>query len=191
MDPQSDTFTTLVHALQEALPSPIPSSASPMAQPGNFSGEAAACSGFLLQCSLYLEMQPQLFPTERSKIAFIISLLSGRALQWAEALWNADSPQVNSLESFVEHFREVFSLSTTKVYHQLYMMSCYSYNKQIHPSMSTHSVAGMIRPCSQCSAVGWTPLFVDTSMRTRWVSRASSSKQAVYPSTWLPATQSP
>ncbi len=116
MDPQSDTVTTLVHALQEALPSPIPPSASPMAQPGNFSGEAAACSGFLLQCSLYLEMQTQLFPTERSKIAFIISLLSGRALQWAEALWNADSPQVNSLESFVEHFREVFSLSTTKVF---------------------------------------------------------------------------
>ncbi len=115
MDPQSDTFTTLVHALQEALPSPIPPSTSPIARPGNFSGEAAACSGFLLQCSLYLEMQPQLFPTERSKIAFIISLLSGRALQWAEALWNADSPQVNSLESFVEHFREVFSLSTTKV----------------------------------------------------------------------------
>ncbi len=115
MDPQSDTFTTLVHALQEALPSPIPPSASPMARPGNFSGEAAACSGFLLQCSLYLEMQPQLFSTERSKIAFIYSLLSGRVLQWAEALWNADSPQVNSLESFVEHFREVFSLSTTKV----------------------------------------------------------------------------
>lgn len=54
-------------------------------------------------------------PNRAFKIAFIISLLSGRALQWAEALWNADSPQVNSLESFVEHFREVFSLSTTKV----------------------------------------------------------------------------
>ncbi len=157
MDPQSDTFTTLVHALQEALPSPIPPSASPMARPGNFSGEAAACSGFLLQCSLYLEMQPQLFPTECSKIAFIISLLSGRALQWAEALWNADSPQVNSLESLVEHFREVCPPPKSP-----YMMSCYSYNKQIHPSMSTHSVsapsllvvAGMIRPCSPCSAVG-------------------------------------
>ncbi len=83
----------------------------------------------------------------------------------------------------------------------LYMMSCCSYSKQIHPSMSTHSVsapsllvvAGMIRPCSPCSAVGWTPPFVNTcpSMMTRWVSRASSSNQAVYPSTWLPATQSP
>ncbi len=132
MDPQSDTFTTLVHALQEALPSPIPPSASPMARPGNFSGEAAACSGFLLQCSLYLEMQPQLFPTERSKIAFIISLLSGRALQWAEALWNADSPQVNSLESFVEHFREVFSLSTTKVSVHDELLQLQQANSSIH-----------------------------------------------------------
>uniref|UniRef100_A0A671NAZ2 DUF4939 domain-containing protein n=1 Tax=Sinocyclocheilus anshuiensis TaxID=1608454 RepID=A0A671NAZ2_9TELE len=56
--------------------------ACPMARPASFSGEAAFCSGFLLQCSLYLEMQPHLFVTERTKVSFIISLLSGRALQW-------------------------------------------------------------------------------------------------------------
>uniref|UniRef100_A0A672N6S2 DUF4939 domain-containing protein n=1 Tax=Sinocyclocheilus grahami TaxID=75366 RepID=A0A672N6S2_SINGR len=74
----------------------------------SFSGEAAFCSGFLLQCSLYLEMQPHLFVTERAKVSFIISLLSGRALQWAEALWNAQSPWIHSLDGFVKHFREVF-----------------------------------------------------------------------------------
>uniref|UniRef100_A0A672KWW5 DUF4939 domain-containing protein n=1 Tax=Sinocyclocheilus grahami TaxID=75366 RepID=A0A672KWW5_SINGR len=69
-------------------------------------------SGFLLQCSPYLEMQPHLFVTERVKVSFIISLLSGRALQWAEALWTAQSPGIHSLEDFVRHFREVFGQST-------------------------------------------------------------------------------
>ncbi len=41
------------------------------------------CSGFLLQLSLFIEMQPQKFVSERSKVAFLISLLSGRALLWA------------------------------------------------------------------------------------------------------------
>uniref|UniRef100_A0A672LD72 DUF4939 domain-containing protein n=1 Tax=Sinocyclocheilus grahami TaxID=75366 RepID=A0A672LD72_SINGR len=83
-----------------------------MARPANFSGEAALCSGFLLQCSLYLEMQPHLFVAERAKVSFIISLLSGRALQWAGALWTAQSPCIHSLEGFVKHFREVFGFNT-------------------------------------------------------------------------------
>uniref|UniRef100_A0A672NEZ3 DUF4939 domain-containing protein n=1 Tax=Sinocyclocheilus grahami TaxID=75366 RepID=A0A672NEZ3_SINGR len=74
-----------------------------------FSGEAALCSGFLLQCSLYLEMQPHLFVTKRAKVSFIISLLSGRALHWAESLWKAQSPRIHSLDDFVKHFREVFA----------------------------------------------------------------------------------
>ncbi len=32
-------------------------------------------------------MQPHLYTTEKAKIAFIISLLTGRALQWAETIW--------------------------------------------------------------------------------------------------------
>ncbi len=89
--------------------------ASPMARPTSFSGEAVTCNGFLLQCSLYFELQSHQFTTERAKVAFIISLLTGRALQWAEALWSSQSPRINSLEDFVEHFREVFSQPTTEV----------------------------------------------------------------------------
>ncbi len=89
--------------------------ASPMARPTSFSGEAVTCNGFLLQCSLYFELQSHQFTTERAKVAFIISLLTGRALQWAEALWSSQSPRINLLEDFVEHFREVFSQPTTEV----------------------------------------------------------------------------
>jgi hypothetical protein len=45
---------------------------SPMVKPAPFSGREEDCNGFLLQCSLALEVQPYNFPTERSKISFII-----------------------------------------------------------------------------------------------------------------------
>ncbi len=88
---------------------------SPMARPTSFSGEAVTYNGFLLQCSLYFELQSHQFTTERSKVAFIISLMTDRALQWAEALWSSQSPRISSLEDFVTHFREVFSQPTTEV----------------------------------------------------------------------------
>ncbi|KAK3528828.1 hypothetical protein QTP70_011717 [Hemibagrus guttatus] len=65
--------------------------------------------GFCL-CSLALEMQPQLYPDDRAKVAFIISRLEGKALRWAEPLWTQHHPAVTSLSSFLEHFREVFGM---------------------------------------------------------------------------------
>uniref|UniRef100_A0A9J7XS29 CCHC-type domain-containing protein n=1 Tax=Cyprinus carpio carpio TaxID=630221 RepID=A0A9J7XS29_CYPCA len=85
---------------------------SPMAKPAPFSGSAEECSGFLLQCSLVLEMQPHLYPTELSKVAFIISQLKGKALQWADSIWTQKNPVTQSYTSFVDHFREVFGKPT-------------------------------------------------------------------------------
>ncbi|KAI5102205.1 nephrocystin-4-like, partial [Silurus meridionalis] len=76
--------------------------------PAAFSGEASECRRFLLHVNLYIEMQPQRFPTERSKVAFCISLLSGRALDWAQSLWDAASPATQSYARFTTHFLEVF-----------------------------------------------------------------------------------
>lgn len=101
-----DPFQELVDSLHRVLTPPVtiapasesvspPASsspgpiyaASPMVNPVPYSGSADACSGFLLQCSLALEMELPRFLTERAKISFILSLLTGRALQWAESLW--------------------------------------------------------------------------------------------------------
>ncbi|KAK3554597.1 hypothetical protein QTP70_027889, partial [Hemibagrus guttatus] len=128
MDPSSspsDPLRNLVTAVQQALaalpaPAPTPSTttsvntgttssaplyASPMAQPVPYSGSAEDCNGFLLQCSLVLEMQPHLYPTERSKVVFIITQLRGQALLWAESLWSQNSPVTQSYSGFVEHFK--------------------------------------------------------------------------------------
>uniref|UniRef100_A0A673KVX5 DUF4939 domain-containing protein n=1 Tax=Sinocyclocheilus rhinocerous TaxID=307959 RepID=A0A673KVX5_9TELE len=105
----------LVSALRASLtPVTTPSSApvSPMALPASYAGDAAVCGGFLLQVDLFIEMQPQKFTTERSKEAFLISLLNGKALEWARAIWNANSAIINSYDAFKNHFKEVFGSTT-------------------------------------------------------------------------------
>ncbi|KAK3544517.1 hypothetical protein QTP86_014096 [Hemibagrus guttatus] len=101
------TFKAPVSSSASASPSP-PVIASPMAAPASYSGSAEDCNGFLLQCSLALEMQPHLYPDDRAKVAFIISPLDGKALRWAEPLWTQNNSIVSSLSSFTEHFKEVF-----------------------------------------------------------------------------------
>ncbi|KAK3524341.1 hypothetical protein QTP70_028052 [Hemibagrus guttatus] len=100
-DPLRDLIETLRQALA-ALPAPAPTSpaatsantitassvplyVSPMAQPAPYSGLAEDCNGFILQCSLVLEMQSHLHPTERSK--FRNPALQFRTLA-AKSGWN-------------------------------------------------------------------------------------------------------
>ncbi len=46
-----------------------PPSVSPrLAFPDKFNGEPTKCKGFLLQCSLFVNQQPALYPTDSSKI---------------------------------------------------------------------------------------------------------------------------
>ncbi|KAK3544947.1 hypothetical protein QTP86_029196, partial [Hemibagrus guttatus] len=101
------TAPTNSSASAAASPSP-PVIASPVAAPALYSGAAEDCNGFLLQCSLALEMQPHSYPDERAKVAFIVSHLGGKALRWAEPLWTQNHPIMSSLPRFIEHFKEVF-----------------------------------------------------------------------------------
>ncbi len=84
---------------------PSPLIASTMASPTPFSGVAEECNGFLLQCSLNIEMQPHLYTTERSKVSFLISLLSSKALQWAEMIWAQAGDITQSFDNFCFSFQ--------------------------------------------------------------------------------------
>ncbi|KAL0146914.1 hypothetical protein M9458_057853, partial [Cirrhinus mrigala] len=130
-----DPFQELVDSLREVLlrspvtispvppsedpPAPSTSSAivpsSPMARPAPYAGGAEECNGFLLQCSLVFMMQPALYPTDQSQIAFITSLLTGPALRWAETIWHQGGPAVHSIRTFTTHFKEVFGRSDGEV----------------------------------------------------------------------------
>ncbi|KAK3534427.1 hypothetical protein QTP86_015226, partial [Hemibagrus guttatus] len=105
------TPTPVPSAITSANTATTPSSllyASSMAKPAPYSGSVEDCNGFLLQCSLVLEMQPHMFPTERSKVTFLITQLSGKALLWAESIWSQNHPAVQSYSSFIDYFKEVF-----------------------------------------------------------------------------------
>lgn len=57
---------------------------------------------------MHVELMANQFPTERSKVAFVVSLLSGKALAWATPLWDRADPVTSDLQSFLAEFRNVF-----------------------------------------------------------------------------------
>ncbi|XP_044058624.1 methyl-CpG-binding domain protein 6-like [Siniperca chuatsi] len=52
-----------------------------------FSGSEDDCEGFVLRCSLVFSLWPHLYPTERSRVAFLVSWLHGPALLWVTDIW--------------------------------------------------------------------------------------------------------
>ncbi|KAL0195064.1 hypothetical protein M9458_008636, partial [Cirrhinus mrigala] len=94
------------------LPGAQSVTASPrLAFPEKFDGTAAKCKGFFLQCTLFVNQQPNLYATDESKIAFVCSLLTGRALDWATAVWNLGQSTYPSFSTFLQKFKEVFQPS--------------------------------------------------------------------------------
>ncbi|MGL5598257.1 MAG: hypothetical protein ACRDDA_09130, partial [Aeromonas sp.] len=91
-----------------AVSAPNATSSPRLAFPDKYDGSPASCKGFLLQCSLFLSQQPMLYPTDESRIAFICSLLTGKALEWATTVWVNGQPSYASLDSFLQYFRQVF-----------------------------------------------------------------------------------
>ncbi|KAL0185425.1 hypothetical protein M9458_021122, partial [Cirrhinus mrigala] len=103
------TLRSLQLPSAETAPSPAAPVASPrLAYPDKFDGSPAKCKGFLLQCSLFVTQQPALYPTEESRIAFVCSLLTGKALDWATAVWDLNRPSFPSFKEFLRRFKEVF-----------------------------------------------------------------------------------
>lgn len=81
-----------------------PAQVSPcLAFPEKFDGDPTKCKGFLLQCSLFVNQQPTFYATDSGKIAFVFSLLTGKALELAMAMWKEDGTAFPSFKDFSEH----------------------------------------------------------------------------------------
>jgi len=97
-------------------PDPVPTemphsplSANPrLAFPEKFDGSPNKCKGFLMQCSIFLAQQPSLYSMDYSKISLVCSLLTGKALDWATAVWNNQGFQHTTYSNFIQRLREVF-----------------------------------------------------------------------------------
>uniref|UniRef100_A0A803J4Y9 CCHC-type domain-containing protein n=1 Tax=Xenopus tropicalis TaxID=8364 RepID=A0A803J4Y9_XENTR len=80
-----------------------------------YAGDPEVCRGFLNQCLIQFELSPLRFPSEKSKVAYIIALLQGKALAWASPLWERDDPLVHNSSAFIATFREIFDAPGRKI----------------------------------------------------------------------------
>ncbi len=173
-DPFQELVDTLKRILTRSASPPLPAStptpvtsaisssspvmfASPMARPAPYSGDPEECNGFILQCSLTIDLHPQMFLTDQAKIAFVITSLTGPALRWAETVLSQAGPATHSYAQFLAHFREVFSSSPgdSSVGEQLYQLR--------QGSMTIHQYALKFRTLAAAS--GWNEPSLITAFR--------------------------
>lgn len=95
LDQLAQPITAALPLVATAAPAPtmpIVGIGSKLAPPVQFSGELGLCRTLLIDCSIHFELTPHAFCTDQSKIAFMISHLTGRAKAWASAEWARGSP---------------------------------------------------------------------------------------------------
>ena len=81
-----------------ASPSPGPNGIH-LALPLEYDGTAARCQGFLLQLDLYLAtVHPA--PMGRERVSALVTCLSGKALEWANAMWGEGEAALDHFEDF-------------------------------------------------------------------------------------------
>lgn len=79
--------------------------------PPVYDGDSNACQAFLSQCSLVFSLQPRRYATEEAKVAFVLTLLSGRAREWGIAVWRSRAPCCTSFVAFRQEMAKLFDRS--------------------------------------------------------------------------------
>uniref|UniRef100_A0A3B4GQH6 DUF4939 domain-containing protein n=1 Tax=Pundamilia nyererei TaxID=303518 RepID=A0A3B4GQH6_9CICH len=97
--------------------SPTPASTEPpersLPAPEPFSGEFDKCGGFLTQITLQFCQLQRTYETDGAKIAFMVQLLCGQALNWAQAVLRT-APDI-SYEDFLTKFKSSSSWEETQI----------------------------------------------------------------------------
>ncbi|KAK3508926.1 hypothetical protein QTP70_013744 [Hemibagrus guttatus] len=83
-----------------------------LALPEKFDASADRCRGFLRQYEVFFSHQPGMYREEGTKCAFLLSLMTDRALEWASAVWDAEPQVKSSFDYFAGMIREVFEYPT-------------------------------------------------------------------------------
>ena len=76
--------------------------------PPLFSGSTKDLDGFLTRVELAIEVNPQRFPDDRRRVIFVISYLTGKALNWASCLRRNNNPVLNNYAGFIAELRRNF-----------------------------------------------------------------------------------
>lgn len=97
-----------------ATSTPVPLASAPgqreprLPAPERYDGNPGGCRGFLVQVDLTFRLQPLAFPTDEARIAYVITLLTHRALAWATAVWEEQTRACQHYTWFVAELRRVF-----------------------------------------------------------------------------------
>ena len=67
----------------------------------------------MTECQLIFNLQPQMFPTDVARVAYLITQLTGRAKRWGTAAWSADLPCLRTSGEFMAEMQRVFDHSAT------------------------------------------------------------------------------
>ncbi len=103
-----------VHQLRSGPPVPPRSSEAPEPRINNppcYAGEPTECRSFLTQCEVVFSLQPTTYSRERARVAYVISLLTGRAREWGTAAWEAEVDFTTRFDTFKEEMIRVFDRS--------------------------------------------------------------------------------
>ncbi|KAL0169495.1 hypothetical protein M9458_034091, partial [Cirrhinus mrigala] len=76
--------------------------------PEVYSGEPNFCRAFLTKCSMHFALQLRTFLSEESKVAFVLTLLTGRAALWGTAVWENQDPCCASFAALSAEMKRVF-----------------------------------------------------------------------------------
>ena len=79
--------------------------------PPPYDGNPNSCRAFLSQCSLVFALQPRRYAQEETKVAYVLTLLTGRARDWGTSVWEARAPFCASFGAFRQEMVKLFDRS--------------------------------------------------------------------------------
>ncbi|KAI2644474.1 Transposon Tf2-6 polyprotein [Labeo rohita] len=92
-----------------------PSNQPKISLPDKWDGSGTRCDVFLTNLSLVFGFQPSRYPTDRSRITLLTSLLTGQAAEWATAVLRADGDSAHSYPAFTAELRTAFQHPESEV----------------------------------------------------------------------------
>ncbi|CAM4349732.1 unnamed protein product [Leuciscus chuanchicus] len=111
---QLTDLSTQVQLIRREPPPPsrTPDTPEPCVNnPPCYSGEPTQCRSFFTQCEVVFSLQPVTYAHERARVAYVISLLTGRARDWGAAAWQAEAVYTRRFDTFKDEMLRVFDRS--------------------------------------------------------------------------------
>ncbi|KAL0147024.1 hypothetical protein M9458_057548, partial [Cirrhinus mrigala] len=118
--------------------------------PELYAGEPKLCRAFLTKCSKFFSLKPRTFATESSKVALVLTLLSGRAALWGTAVWENQHPCCSSFLALSEEMKRVFDRAVETDRYRTIRSSFARWRQ---------SAAGTSRRSGTSSCMGWLIVF--------------------------------